>query len=39
MEGLNLIFNHLYDINLLFEDLEPGEGWADRVYKLAGIFI
>lgn len=38
MEGLNLIFNRLYDINLIFEDVEPGEGWADRVYKLAGNF-
>lgn len=39
MEGLNMIFNCLYDINLLFENIEPGEGWADRVYKLAGISI
>lgn len=36
MEGLNMIFNHLYDINLLFEDIKPGEGWDDQVYKLAG---
>ncbi|XP_050440695.1 mitochondrial intermediate peptidase isoform X2 [Adelges cooleyi] len=25
----------LYNINMVFEDLEPGEGWADRVHKLA----
>lgn len=36
MEGLNLIFNSLYNINLLFEDIQPGEGWADRIHKLAG---
>lgn len=36
MEGLNLIFSSLYNIKLLFEDLVPGEEWADRVYKLAG---
>lgn len=37
MEGLNLIFNHLYNISLIFEDIVPGEGWAERIYKLAGI--
>jgi len=36
MEGLNMIFNSLYNINLLFEDIKPGEGWAEQVYKLAG---
>jgi len=36
MEGLNLIFNDLYDINLLFEDIKPGECWDEHVYKLAG---
>jgi len=36
MEGLNMIFNSLYNINLVFEDIEPGEGWAEQVYKLAG---
>lgn len=36
MEGLNMIFNSLYNINLLFEDIKPGEGWAEEVYKLAG---
>jgi len=36
MEGLNMIFNSLYNINLLFEDIKPGEGWAAEVYKLAG---
>ncbi|VVC37986.1 Hypothetical protein CINCED_3A021172 [Cinara cedri] len=35
MEGLNMIFNQLYDINLLFEDIKPGEGWDERIYKLA----
>lgn len=39
MEGLNLIFNNLYDIELLFENIKPGEVWADRVYKLAGKII
>lgn len=38
MEGLNLIFNNLYNISLVFQDIEPGEGWAERVYKLAGKF-
>lgn len=36
LEGLNQIFNNLYNINLVFEDVKPGEVWADRVYKLAG---
>ncbi|XP_050522079.1 mitochondrial intermediate peptidase isoform X2 [Daktulosphaira vitifoliae] len=37
MEGLNLIFNSLYNIKLIIEDLKRGEGWADRIYKLAVI--
>lgn len=36
MEGLNLIFNNLYNINLIYEDIQPGEGWAERIHKLAG---
>lgn len=36
MEGLNLVFNNLYDISLLFEDIKPGECWDNQVYKLAG---
>lgn len=36
MEGLNMIFNNLYNINLLFENIMPGEGWDERIYKLAG---
>lgn len=36
IEGLNQIFNNLYNINLVFEDMKSGEVWADRVYKLAG---
>lgn len=39
MEGLNLIFSSLYGIKLLFEDLVPGEEWADRIYKLAGKYL
>uniref|UniRef100_A0A2H8TY01 Mitochondrial intermediate peptidase n=2 Tax=Melanaphis sacchari TaxID=742174 RepID=A0A2H8TY01_9HEMI len=35
MEGLNMIFNSLYNINLVFEDIKPGEGWAEQIYKLA----
>ncbi|KAE9540018.1 hypothetical protein AGLY_005270 [Aphis glycines] len=35
MEGLNMIFNSLYNINLVFEDITPGEGWAEQLYKLA----
>lgn len=36
MEGLNLIFNNLYDINLILKDVDPGEGWAEQIHKLAG---
>lgn len=36
MDGLNLIFSNLFNIELLFEDIKPGEAWADQVYKLAG---
>lgn len=39
MEGLNLIFNNLYGIELLFENINPGEVWADQVYKLAGNYL
>lgn len=39
MEGLNMIFNSLYNINLIFEDIMPGEGWAEQLYKLAGKHI
>jgi len=39
MEGLNMIFNSLYNINLVFEDITPGEGWAEQLYKLAGKHI
>lgn len=36
MEGLNLIFNNLYDINLVLKDVNPGEGWAEQIHKLEG---
>ena len=35
MEGLNLILNHLYNVNLEVVKLEPGETWHEDIYKLA----
>lgn len=37
MEGLNNLMNNLYSINLVNDELAPGEVWASDVYKLAGI--
>lgn len=37
MEGLNNLMNNLYSINLVNDEMAPGEVWASDVYKLAGI--
>ncbi|XP_067008945.1 mitochondrial intermediate peptidase isoform X2 [Anabrus simplex] len=37
MEGLNTLMNHLYQISLVNDELQPGEVWASDVYKLAVI--
>ena len=37
MEGLNKLMNNLYSINLVNDEMAPGEVWASDVYKLAGI--
>lgn len=37
MEGLNTLMNHLYRISLVNDELQPGEVWAQDVYKLAVI--
>lgn len=39
MEGLNNLMNNLYSINLVNDEMAPGEVWASDVYKLAGIII
>jgi intermediate peptidase len=35
MEGLNNLMNNLYSINLVNDEMAPGEVWASDVYKLA----
>ncbi|GLH15007.1 Mitochondrial intermediate peptidase [Gryllus bimaculatus] len=37
MEGLNNLMRHLYKINFVNDELQPGEVWAQDVYKLAVI--
>ena len=35
MEGLNIVLNSLYKVNLEVARLEPGEAWHEDIYKLA----
>jgi intermediate peptidase len=35
MEGLNLIINSLYNVNMEVVPLESGESWCNDIYKLA----
>lgn len=35
MEGLNMILNNVFKINLEIENLEPEESWHTDIYKLA----
>ncbi|XP_075234132.1 mitochondrial intermediate peptidase [Lycorma delicatula] len=37
MDGLNNLFNKLYGVHFENEPLQPGEGWAPDIYKLAVI--
>lgn len=36
MEGLNLLVNALYGIQLKTVEMMPGEAWTQDVYKLEG---
>jgi intermediate peptidase len=38
MDGLNLLCQTLYNIELIPEEIESGEVWDSDVYKLAGNF-
>nr|CAG4651659.1 EOG090X02LQ [Triops cancriformis] len=37
MEGLNMLFQNLYNIKLELTELQPGESWHPDVYKLAVV--
>ncbi|XP_035907531.1 mitochondrial intermediate peptidase isoform X2 [Anopheles stephensi] len=37
MEGLNLLMNRLFGINLKNVEMEPGETWSYDIYKLAVV--
>ena len=34
IEGLNMILNSLYNVNLVAAEFESGESWNDDIYKL-----
>ncbi|XP_023011963.2 mitochondrial intermediate peptidase [Leptinotarsa decemlineata] len=37
MDGLNLLFESLYEVQLVNTEVAPGEGWFSDVYKLAVV--
>lgn len=39
MDGLNKLFNSLFSISLVNEEVLPGETWSSGIYKLAGSFF